>query len=244
MHWTLEENLDAIRCAMLLANAQGAAICAFSELAVTGCHRKIGDLAKPELVDPAVEEIRALSARLKMGAALGAPTFDSAGDKYITHHLIDEDGDITAAISKRGLTDAEATFFARGSTRPVGVVQGLKCTAVICREVGDFDQVTTDVPKGSADLIFVPGSLRQDPDLPLSDPPPYVEEIRALAIATGCYMVQTNWPNALNRPEEGVDAGRSCVISPAGELLFRLPKEASGVGVFNLGEPSFTWHPQ
>ena len=206
MHWTLEENLDAIRKAMLLANAEGAAICAFSELAVTGIHRKIGDLAKPELVGPAVEEIRELSARLKMGTALGAPTFDSAGYMYITHHLIDEGGRITAAISKRGLTDPEATFFARGSGRPVGVVQGLKCTAVICREVCDFDQVTEDIPKSSVDLIFVPGSLRQDPDKPPSDPPPYVDDIRALAVATGSYMVKTTWPDALNRPEEGVDA--------------------------------------
>ena len=244
MHWTLDENLDAIRRAMRLAHAEGAAVCAFAELALTGCHRRIGDLAKPELVDPAVEEIRELSARLKMGTALGAPTFDSAGSKYITHHLIDEDGRMAASVSKRGLTDPEATFFARGSSRPVGVLRGLRCTAVICREVNDFDQVTEDVPRSSVDLIFVPGSLRQDPDKPLSDPPPYVDDIRALALATDSYMVQTNWPNALNRPEESVDAGRSCVVSPTGELLFRLPKEASGIGVFSLGEQSFTWHPQ
>jgi hypothetical protein len=52
-------------------------------------------------------------------------------------------------------------------------------------------------------------------------------------------MVQTNWPNTLNRPEEGIDAGQSCLVSPQGALLFRLPKEASGIGVFNLGETSF-----
>lgn len=244
MHWTLEENLRLIRWAIALANAEGAAICAFSELAVTGIHRRIGELAKAELVDPAVEEVRRLCARLKMGAALGAPTFDSAGFRYITHYLIDEEGRITAAVSKRGLTDPEATYFARGSGRPVGLVQGLRCTAVICREVCDFDQVTEEIPRDAVDLIFVPGALRQDPDKPPTDPPPYVEDMRALALATGACMVQTNWPNALNRPEESVDAGSSCVISPAGELLFRLPKQASGVGVFTLGERTFAWHPE
>ena len=244
MHWTLEENLRQIRWAMALANAEEAAICAFSELALTGIHRRIGELAKVELVDPAVDEVRALCARLKIGAALGAPTFDSSGFRYITHHLIDEAGRITAAVSKRGLTDPEATFFARGSGRPVGLIQGLRCTAVICREICDFDQVTEDIPRGAVDLIFVPGALRQDPDKPRTDPPPYVDDMRALAIATGAYMVQTNWPNALNRPEENVDAGSSCVISPAGELLLRLPKQASGVGVFTLGERTFAWHPE
>ena len=243
MHWSLEDNLAAIRSAMRLASAQGASVCAFSELAVTGCHRKIGALAKPELVDPAVDEIKRLSAELAMGVALGAPSFDSAGAKYITHHLIDERGGLAASISKRGLTDPEATFFARGSSRPIGVVQGLKCSAVICREISDFDQIIDDLPRGSVDLIFIPGALRQDPDKPPSDPPPYMDDIRALGFATAAYMVQTNWPNALNRPEESVDAGRSCVVSPSGELLLRLPKEASGVGVFNLGEASFDWHP-
>ena len=128
--------------------------------------------------------------------------------------------------------------------RPVGVIHGLRCTAVICRDVADFDQITQDIPKGIADLIFVPGALRQDPDKPLFDPPAYVNDMRALALATGCWMVQTNWPNALNRPEESVDAGNSGVVSPAGQLLFRLPNEAAGVGVFNMGERSFTWHAQ
>jgi predicted amidohydrolase len=244
MHWTLEENLDAIRKAMHRAHAEGASLCAFSELAVTGAHRRIVEFAKPELVGPAVDEVKRLSARLRMGTALGAPTFDRSGLRYITHHLINEDGEVAASVPKRGLTDPEATFFARGSSRPSGVVQGLRTTAVICREVTDHDQIGKDVPKGTVDLIFVPGSLRQDPDKPKSDPPPYVNDIQNIAVATGAYMVQTNWPNTLNRPEEGVDAGQSCVVSPSGALLFRLPKAASGIGVFNLGETSFAWHPQ
>jgi len=242
MHWTLEENLSSIYDAMRLAQAEGAAICAFSELAITGFHCKIASLARPEIVDPAVEEIKNLSAKLKLAVALGAPTFDAAGLRYISHHLIDETGIVSATVSKIGLTDPEATFFARGNARPTGWMRGLRCTAVICREVGDLKDVTAAVPRGSADLIFVPGSLRQDPEKPFSDPPQYVEDIQAIAIATGAYMVQTNWPNALNRPEESTDAGRSCVVSPEGELLFRLPKAASGIGVFNLGEREFEWH--
>ena len=244
MHWTLEENLNAVRGAMHLSKQEGAAICAFSELAITGCHRQIASLAKPEVIAPAIESIRSLCAELNLAVAVGTPTFGHDGAKYITHLLIDGDGQIAASVSKRGLTDPEATFFARGTSRPIGRLKGLRCTAVICREIGDLNAVSQEVPHGSADLIFVPGSLRQDPDKPFSDPPPYVDDMRAIAVATGSYVVQTNWPNVLNRPEESIDAGRSGVVSPAGELLFRLPKEASGVGIFNLGDRSFAWHPQ
>jgi omega-amidase len=244
MHWTIEDNMAAISSAIRLSKTQGAEICAFSELAITGFHRQIAALAKPELIEPAVERIKALCAQSSVAVAIGAPTFGSNGSKYITHLLIDQSGRLSASVSKHGLTEPEATFFSRGSGRPIGNLQGVRCSAVICREIEDFSAVTAELPPGSADVVFIPGGLRQDPAKPISDPPPYVDDIRALAVATRSYMVQTNWPNALNRPEESVDAGQSAVVSPEGELLFRLPKEASGVGVFTLGERAFEWHPR
>ena len=87
-------------------------------------------------------------------------------------------------------------------------------------------------------------SFRQDPDKPRTDPSEYVCNIQRLAQATRAYVVQTNWPNALNRPEESIEGGGSIVASPEGEVLFRLPMQASGVGIFTLGERHFDWHPQ
>lgn len=244
MHWTTVENTAAIERAMALASAGNAQLCGFSELAVTGFHREIGREARPEIVEPAVRRIRTLAAQWSLGIAVGAPTFGSDGSKFNSHILIDERGNTAAAIPKRGLTDPEATFFARGSTRPVGVMQGMRCSAVICREVNDLDHVSSELPPGTVDVIFVPGALRQDPEKPRTDPPEYVHDIRRLAVATRAYVVQTNWPNALNRPEERVDAGGSVVASPDGEVLFRLPMQASGVGIFTLGARTFEWHPQ
>jgi len=99
----------------------------------------------------------------------------------------------------------------------------MRCSAVICREVSDLDAVRNQLPPGSVDLVFVPGALRQDPALPRTDPPPYVHDIARLALATQAFVVHTNWPNALNRPEEGVEGGGSTVAAPDGEILFRLP---------------------
>jgi predicted amidohydrolase len=243
MHWTIEDNLAAIVAALRLAHRHGASLCAFSELAVTGFHREIVNLAFPHRVDPAIAQIEALCAELSIAAALGAPTFDDRGRKFISHLLLDETGALAATVSKEGLTEPEATFFQSGSGRAVGTLQGHRCSAVICREVEDFDRVTAQLPPGAADLIFLPGALRPDPAKPRSDPPAFVHDAMRLARATRSTIVQTNWPNALNRPEESVDGGQSRVISPEGELLFRLPRQAAGLGLFTLGERMFDWHP-
>ena len=216
MHWTIEDNLAAIASAMRLAHRHGAGLCAFSELAVTGFHRQIVTLAFPHLVEPAVAQIQALCAELRIAVAVGAPSFDAQGRKFIGHLLIEESGALAATVPKEGLSEAEATFFDRGSAQ---------------------------LPPGAAELIFLPGALRPDPAKPRTDPPEFVLDAMRLARATRSFLVQTNWPNALNRPEESVDGGQSMVISPAGELLFRLPGQAAGLGVFDLGERGFDWHP-
>ena len=243
MHWTTAENMAAILRAMAIASAQGAKLCGFSELAVTGFHRHIAREATAQRVAPAIRELQTSCVRLSLGIAVGAPTFGADAEKYNSHLLIDEHGETRAVVSKQGLTDPEATFFARGSSRPIARLQGLNCSAVICREVSDLDLVSQELKPGAADIVFVPGALRQDPEKPRTDPPEYVRDLQRLAMATGSYVVQTNWPNALNRPEESVDGGHSTVAAPDGEIMFRLPRQESGIGIFNLGERQFEWCP-
>ena len=244
MRWSTQENLQAILRAMDLAHSEGAQLCGFSELAVTGFHREIMREAVSAPVLSAIQEIQAKCAQRSMAVAVGSPTFGTDAAKYNSHLLINESGQLTATVSKQGLTDPEATFFERGSSRPVGRLHGLACSAVICREVGDLEAVSAELEPGTADLIFVPGALRQDPAKPKTEPPEYVQDIQRLAAATRAFVVHTNWPNALNRPEESAEGGGSTVAAPGGEVLFRLPRRAAGVGVFNLGERSFQWHPE
>lgn len=69
-----------------------------------------------------------------------------------------------------------------------------------------------------------------------------MQQAQALARASCAWVVQTNRPNALNRPEESEHTGHSACIAPDGELLFRLPVQGFGVGAFALGERTFAWH--
>jgi len=243
MHWDICDNVNAMKRALEVAKREGATHCAFSELAITGFHRRIVEWAKPEVSSPAVAEVCAAAADLGISAVFGAPTYGAGNARFNSHLFVAPDGTNLGAVSKIGLTAPEATFFAPGADRPVFNLAGLTCTAVICREIEDSAQVLPQLQGAGVEVIFWPGQMRPDPDKPVQDPPEHVVQAQHLARAIGAYVIQTNWPNALNRPEESEDTGHSACIGPAGDLLFRLPKEAYGVGVFALGDSTFQWCP-
>lgn len=240
MHWTVAENLRGIERAMHVASAEGAAICAFAELAVPGFHRGIVDEGVPEKVEPALARIAALAAKLRLAVAVGAPSVEG-GQRFNSHLLIDERGVMQARIHKAGLTAPEATFFARGRERSTATLAGLRCSAVICREIEDAAEVCASLAADPPALLFWPGQMRPDPARPPVDPPEHVQDAMRLAAATGAWIVQSNWPNALNRPEESAGCGASAVVAPDGRLLFRLPVQGLGLGLFTLGEAQHRW---
>lgn len=243
MRWELAGNVLAMQRALRVARADGAAVCAFAELALTGFHRRIAEWARPEVSEPAVDAIRATAASLGIAAVFGAPTYGTDGARLNSHLFVDASGALAGAVSKAGLTAPEATFFAAGTARPVVRLAGAACSAVICREVEDRPQVVAQLRGSGVELLFWPGQMRPDPALPVEDPPQHVRQAQDLARELQAFVVQTNWPNALNRPEESENTGHSACIGPDGTLLFRLPRQGFGVGVFDLGARDYAWHP-
>lgn len=243
MRWTGDENAaTALRTIALAADA-GMQLCVFPEAMLPGFHRRIVEFAKRDLVAGWVDSLQTTCARHKVAATFGAPTFDD-GRIYNSQLFVDESGRLVGAVSKQGLTDPEATFFARGTTRPVIEMLGQRCTAVICREIEDHDTVCTQLTPQAPQLVFWPGQMRPQPEDAGIEPPPHVRNAQRLARTLNAWIIQSNWPNALNRPEESVGCGRSVVISPAGDIAIELPQSQPGVGMFTLGEPSFRWHAQ
>jgi omega-amidase len=242
MQWTTAANLAVIEVAMQLAADRSAAICVFSELAVTGFHRQIRAEAVPEKVGPAIERIRAKCLAFGMACAVGAPTFAAAGGAIYNSYLhIDEHGEIVGQVDKTGLTVAEATFFHGGRGRPVSVLQGRKTSAVLCREIEDLLLVRHHLPVEAAELIFWPGLLGRAPE---DDGVDIAQLAQQLARQQKAWLVQNNWPKALNLPDDSpfqTDLGGSKVFSPAGELLLTLPMCTPGVATFELGAAEFAW---
>lgn len=243
MHWALADNLRQMQQALHSARDDGAVLCTFAELAVTGFHRRILEWAQPGVSGPAVDVLCDTAARLGIAVAFGAPTYGPGGERFNSHLFVDAQGRRVGHVAKIGLTAPEATVFTPGRERPVLPWAGLRCSAVICREIEDADAVVPALQGTGVQLLLWPGQMRPDPTQPLQDPPAHVQQAQALARATAAYVLQANWPNALNRPEESRHTGHSACIAPDGELLFRLPEQGFGVAVFGLGERAYRWHP-
>ena len=246
MQWTTEANLAVIEGAMQLASDRGAAICVFSELAVTGFHRRIRTEAVPEKVAPAIARIQAKCKAFGMACAVGAPTFAAAGGAIYNSYLhIDEHGVLVGQVDKTGQTPAEATFFHGGRGRPVSILQGRKTSAVLCREVEDLALVRHHLPTGAAELVFWPGAMGRAPENRDENWVDCVPLAQQLARQSKAHVVQCNWPNALNDPDspDAFHLGGSKVLSPAGELLLTLPMHAPGLATFDLGATEFVWDP-
>lgn len=244
MFWTGDENTASVLQGLAQAAASGAQLCVFPELAVTGFHRQIAAAAKPALVAGWLDSIRAACARHSIAAVVGAPTFGDDGCIYNSMLLIDQAGACAGIIEKKGLTDPEATFFTRGSARPVVALQGRRCTTVICREIEDLDDVCTQLQGSAPELIFWPGLMSPEKGKEHIEPPEHVQHAQELARRTGAFVIQANWPMTLNYPELSPTTGKSVVISPAGEIAFALPQAEVGLAVFTLGQTSYAWTPQ
>ena len=240
MYWTTEENTRRIVETLAVAAQQGACLCLFPELALTGFHRGIREQAEPGLVASALQRVRAACREDGLACALGMPTFASDGTILNSYVLIDQHGVVLAETAKDGLTPAEATFFARGTLRPVVQFEGSTCATVICREVEDLDAVDAQLAGQGVDLVFWPGLV--SPVEGAADPLAFGTEVAALARRLGAGVVQSNWPNALNRPDAS-QLGASRVVDASGDVCFQLPCDEAGVGVFTLGAREFHWTP-
>ncbi len=236
MHWTGEENARQIVALRARAAAAGAQVCVFPELALTGFHRHIGREAGATQVQRWISSVAEACAAHSIAASLGAPTFATDGGIHNSNVFIDSQGRPAGEVHKNGLTPAEQTFFARGARRDVHPLVGRRCSAVLCREIEDLAEVSTQLPPHSTDLIFWPGIMRPAVD-GNSAPDALIEHAQALARATGAWLVQANWPNSLNYPEECAEAGHSLVIDAEGRIRLRLPMAEAGLGVFDLGAP-------
>ena len=241
MHWTLGDNLASMRRSLRRASAAGAQLCVFGELALTGYHRQIAREADPARVAAAVAVLQADCAQAGIAAAVGTPTWPVAGGKPLNSVLlVDERGALQASVDKDGLTLVETFFFQPGSGRPVAVLQGRRCTAVLCREVEDGDAIAAQLPPGHAELVFWPSLTSPRAD---DAAPPYPPLVQALARRSGAWWVQCNAPQALNTPA-ATGLGGSIVVAPDGDIRLQLPLDEPGLAVFDLGARSFDWHPE
>lgn len=247
MAWTTERNVAHIVEALALAAGQGAQLCLFPELALTGFHRQIREQARPEIVEPALQQVRAACRNARIASLIGLPTFASDGGVRNSYAFIAADGELGATVHKNGLTAAEHTFFAAGVDRPVMRFSGRDCTTVMCREIEDVDAIAAQLDAAPVQLVFWPSIVGHPPGT-IAEPERAVQDLGYLhragefARRLNTHLVQCNWPHALNAPERKYQ-GESKAYAPDGEVLLTLPRDAAGLAVFELGAREFHWTP-
>ncbi len=245
MAWTTAENVEHILAALTLAAEQGAVIAVFPELALTGFHRGIREQALREIVAPALRRVQSACSDHAIACMLGAPTFADDGAFLNSCVFVDAAGRIASTVSKNGLTVAEQTFFQPGTGRPLMRFNEWVCTTVMCREIEDLDLIAVQLQDEPAALIFWPSLVGHPPGTIAEPERPeqdlgYLQRTAVLARRLNAFVVQSNWPHALNTPEHD-HLGESKVYAPDGEVLLTLPRAQAGVGTFDLGGRDFEW---
>jgi predicted amidohydrolase len=247
MEWTTAGNVEHILAALAQAAEQGADVCVFPELALTGFHRGIRGEALPAVVEPALERVRSACRDRAIACVLGLPTFGTGDAVLNSYVFIDAAGETALTVHKNGLTPAEQTFFQPGVDRPAAMFAGHLSSTVMCREIDDLETIALQWQDVPVELIFWPALVGQHPGTVLTegkDPTDlgYVRGTAELARRLEAYVVQSNWPVALNTPESTY-LGESKVYAPNGEILLQLPRDQAGIGVFTLGERVYRWTP-
>lgn len=234
MRWTTEENSRSVIDYLARAKALSADVVVFPECSTTGYHRRVPEQISRRGIADSLERIQAQCAALELPAVVGTPFFPCAAEDRIWNAAvaIGADGEIQAVCPKAGLTQSEDRFFQAGRTRPTFSLGAASCSAFLCREVRDVEQLFPQV--GGTDLVFWPGVISWDND-PYAHPDDDVtiEIAQTSARILGSYLVQCNWPNSVNRPELTAMGG-SLVISPTGELLQQCPLDEAGVSVVTV----------
>ena len=247
MEWTTERNVGHIVAALGLAAGQGAQLCLFPELALTGFHRQIREQAKVGIVEPALQQVRAACRDAGVASLLGLPTFAADGTVLNSYAFIDANGEPSTTVHKNGLTAAELTFFAAGSARPVMRFAGRACTTVMCREIEDVEAIAAQLADEPVQLVFWPSIVGHAPGT-IAEPQREVQDLGYLQRAgefarrLNAHLVQCNWPHTLNTPDQRYQ-GESKAYAPTGELLLTLPRDEAGVAVFSLGARDYRWLP-
>ncbi len=237
MHWTLAGNLAETLAALEAAAAAGAEGCVCTELALTGFHRRLPELLDARALVDAEAQVRAACARLRIAAVVGVPTLGEGGTVFNSHVYIDAAGRELGRVHKLGLTDSEATFFARGGARGWTAIGSVLATSVLCREMLDVQALLPELgmPGGEARprVIFWPSYVAESDAEQTALCQAYRAGAEVLARELDAWVLQSNWPESLNVPgTRGFGAG--VVIAPGGRRVQTLPRDAAALVAVDL----------
>jgi len=222
---TVADNLPAIEAALEAATDP---LVLFPELALTGFHAGLPEVADPVELERAVARLDARVQRLGRAAVVGSPW--RVKGEWRNRAWVLRPGHSPLAVDKVGLTPSEARFFSPGERGPVWDWAGRRYAVAFCREVEDVDLLAD--AWSDVEVVLWPGYMGWPDD----------GESAAEALSTGLHaaVVQCNWPGGLN--PVSMPMGGSQVWDRRGRLVAALPRDRAGV--WSVSTSSWATTPQ
>lgn len=241
MHWTPEANLRETLEALRLAARAGVQLLIGPELGLSGFHRRVLESFGPQALVRELAELRSACAELGIAAAVGLPWRLDDGRVFNSHLYVDGCGELVGRTDKRGLTPSEATVFAPGRHRDWTVLAGAVVSSVLCRETLDGDTLLAQWQREPgaglgerARLLLWPSFIGESGAEQSALTRAYRQGACEMAVTLQAWVLQSNWPQSLNRPEAR-GLGASWIVAPDGRCVAELPADEPGLWDVELG---------
>ncbi|MEM7016501.1 MAG: carbon-nitrogen hydrolase family protein [Pseudomonadota bacterium] len=238
MHPQVEGHLKEIENTLDEAAAQGGEFVLFPEMMLTGLHAKVPELLNRTTIEQALETVLQVCQKHQIGAAVGAPVWLDSERPYNAIMIFDAEGDtILTAPKLRLMPPGEPMIFTAGKTRPILEYSNTTLSVVICREILDRAELTSELQR-QARIILWPGVMARGA-INLDDPEDYVYNATTLAKAQNATIFHSNWANNIGAP--GIpNTGKSLVISATGDITLEAPEQQPGL-LLTWESPERAW---
>ncbi|WP_051395233.1 hypothetical protein [Vibrio parahaemolyticus] len=154
---------------------------------------------------------------------------------FNSYLCISNTGRVIAQWDKTGLTESESRFFSKGGNRDVLTINGVRCSAIICREVEDIDWFISQTRSSRPELVVWPSYISQSDDA--SSLTGYFPAVSDIANKLDAFVLQCNWPHALN--DQSISGlGGSRILGRDGKCIFTMPMDQVAVSILEFTEGS------
>ena len=231
---TIDEGLERIQASLAEAADRGARVVCFPEAYLPGLRGmdfEVPDFDRSQQ-DRALSRISELVRGSRIAAVLGIEWHNGRG-RHIAAAVFDETGGLIGVQTKNQLDPLEEAWYVPGETRQLFEIDGLRFGVSICHEGFRYPETVRWAAVRGAQLVFHPhctGSDRSGVRLTsfaASDAPYYEKAILCRGLENTIYFASVNY--AFRYPESA-----TCLISPTGECLSRMPYGEEGVLVATI----------
>lgn len=231
---SLDQGLQHVRQALHEAARQDAMVVCLPEAYLPGLRGL--DFSVPDYAaadqERVLRSVQGWSRSTGVAAVLGMEWL-ADGHRHIAAAVVGSGGDLLGVQTKNQLDPAEESHYRPGSGRRLFEIGGLRFGVAICHEGFRYPETVRWAAQRGAQVVFHPHCTGSDfgppRETPFADPeaPYYERAMLCRALENTVYFASVNY--AFRHQESA-----TCIITPAGDCLARLPYGQAGVLVADL----------